>query len=404
MDSVDGVDSVAAARVERPESEAGVIAALSAGDVVALRGGGTRMDLGPPPPRVDLLLDLSRLSGIIEHHRRDLVVEAWAGTTVADLNAALAPAGQFAPLDPPRPDRATLGGVIAAGETGIRTVPGARPRDLLLGLTAILAGGRRIRAGGRVVKNVTGYELTKLFTGSLGALGAITRVTLRLRALPEATRTILLALPMDDDAGQFADRALDGLAAATAPAAVALVPPGTGLPGLPRTGGFRLAIRFEGLAEEAAAPADPVASAVGAPVEELGEEAAERLWAGVRDAFPRVPRARGELGVAARGPAPAVLRTAWRLAALGPALAFPDQRRALASAPAAAFDLVLAAREPGVSFVVETAPPGWKAEHGTCHPPLPGAVRRLNARLKRALDPEGALASGAPGSDRENAA
>ncbi len=395
MESVDGV---AVVRVERPRSEAEIVAALSAasasGEAVVLRGGGTRLDLGHPPARVDRLLDLSGLSGIIEHHRRDLVVEAWAGTTVEELNAALAPAGQFAPLDPPLPDRATLGGVIAAGETGIRTVPGARPRDLLLGLTAILPDGRRIRAGGRVVKNVTGYELTKLFTGSLGALGAITRVTLRLSARPEATRTILLALPTDDDAGRFADRVLDGLAAATAPAVVAVVPPGTGRDGLPTTGGFRLAVRFEGLAEEAAAPADPVAAAVGAPAEEPDAEAAEALWAGVRDAFPGIPRADGGLGVAVRGAGAAVLRTAWRLAALGPSIAFPDQRRALASAPPAAFDEVLAAREPGVSLVVETAPPGWKAEHGTSHPPPAGPIRALNARLKRALDPDGVLAPG----------
>lgn len=379
------------------EEAAGVLAAASgAGEAVVLRGGGTRLDVGAPPERADVLMDLRGLSGVIEHHVRDLTVEARAGTTVEALNRELAPHRQFLPLDPPLPDRATLGGVIATGDPGIRVVPGSRPRDLLLGLSAVLADGARIRSGGRVVKNVTGYELTKLFTGSLGTLGAITRVTLRLRALPEASRTIVVSLPGSDSLGQFAERVLAAAAAAPGPAAVAVAPPGTGLPGLPEDGGFRLAVRFEGLAEEAAASPRGIADAAAGDVEALEGAEADPLWAGIRDFAAVVPHRLGALGVSLRGPPEALLRTVWRLAALGPPIAFPDQRRAIVSVPAGDFEAALVAlgEEPDVRAVVETAPDGWKRDHEIFHPPPSLEIRALSRRIKNALDPAGGLAPG----------
>ncbi len=370
-------------------------AASAAGEAVVLRGGGTRRGLGAPA-RTDRIVDLRGLSGVIEHHVSDLTVEAWAGTTVGALNRELLPHRQLLALDPPFPDRATLGGVIAAGDPGVRVVPGSRPRDLLLGLSAVLAGGTRIRSGGRVVKNVTGYELTKLFTGSLGTLGAITRVTLRLRARPEASRTVVASLPAADSVDQFADRVLAAAAAAPGPAAVAVVPPGTGLPGLPEDGGFRLAIRFEGLREEAATSPACVAEAAGGAAEVLEGPAEETFWAGVRD-FPAVaPERQGTLGLAVHGPPRALLRAAWRLAAFGPPFAFPDQRRAIASIPGTDFEAALGAlrEEPDVRAVVETAPDGWKRDNDVFHPPPSAQVRALSRRIKDALDPTGILAPG----------
>ena len=370
-------------------------AASGAGEAVVLRGGGTRLGLGAPA-RARRTVDLRGLSGVIEHHVEDLTVEAWAGTTVGALNRELAPHRQVLALDPPLPERATLGGVVAAGDPGIRVVPGSRPRDLLLGLSAVLADGTRIRSGGRVVKNVTGYELTKLFTGSLGTLGAITRVTLRLRALPEASRTVVASLPMSDSADQFAGRVLAAAAAAPGPAAVAVAPPGTGLPGLPEDGGFRLAIRFEGLREEAALSPDGVASASGGGTDILEGPEEEEFWVGVRDFPAVVPERQGTLGLAVHGPPGALLRAAWRLAAFGPPVAFPDQRRAIASIPAEAFAAALGAlrEERDVSAVVETAPGDWKREHPVFHPPPSAAVAALSSRIKAALDPGGILAPG----------
>ncbi|MXX85296.1 MAG: FAD-binding oxidoreductase [Acidobacteria bacterium] len=382
-----------------PASEEDVAAGLAAAsrsrEAVVIRGGGTRLELGAPA-RADRVIDLGGLSGVIEHHVTDLTVEAWAGTTVGALNRQLAPHRQLLALDPPLPDRATLGGVIAAGDPGFRAVPGSRPRDLLLGLSAVLADGTRIRSGGRVVKNVTGYELTKLFTGSLGTLGAITRVTLRLRALPEASRTVVADLPVSDSAHPFADRVLAAAAAAPGPAAVAVVPPGTGLPGLPDDGGFRLAIRFEGLREEAALSPDGVAEAAGGVTQILEGAEEGECWAGVRDFPAVVPEREGTLGLAVHGPPKALLRTAWRLAAFGPPLAFPDQRRAIASIPAEEFEAALGAlqEEPDVSAVVETAPGDWKRNHPVFHPPPSAAVAALSSRIKAALDPDGILAPG----------
>ena len=377
------------------EVASGLAAASRAGEAVVLRGGGTRLDLGAPAG-ADRVLELGGLSGVIEHHVQDLTVEAWAGTTVGALNRELAPHRQFLALDPPLPDRATLGGVIAAGDPGIRVVPGSRPRDLLLGLSAVLSDGTSIRSGGRVVKNVTGYELTKLFTGSLGTLGAITRVTLRLRALPEASRTVVVDLPASDSVDQFADRVLTAAAAAPEPAAIAVVPPGTGLSELPEDGGFRLAVRFEGLREEAGLSADGVVRAAEGAMEVLEGSAEHEFWAGVRDFAAVVPERQGALGLSVRGPAQALLRTVWRLAAFGPPVAFPDQRRGIASVPVADFDGALNAlrHEPGVSGIVETAPGDWKREHPVFHPPPSATIAALSRRLKAALDPGGILAPG----------
>lgn len=382
-----------------PATEADVArtlgAASGAGEAVVLRGGGTRLGLGAPT-RAHRIVDLAGLSGVIEHHREDLTVEAWAGTTVGALNRELAPHRQLLALDPPLPERATLGGVVAAGEPGVRVVPGSRPRDLLLGLSAVLADGTRLRSGGRVVKNVTGYELTKLFTGSLGTLGAITRVTLRLRALPEASRTVVADLPVSDSVDQFADRVLAAAAAAPGPAAVAVAPPGTGLPGLPEDGGFRLAIRFEGLREEAAVSPDAVATASEGVTQVLEGPEEEKFWAGIRDFPAVVPEREGTLGVALHGPPQALLRTAWRLAAFGPPVAFPEQRRAVASVPTEDFEaaLGLLQEERAVSAVVETAPGDWKRNHPVFHPPPSNAVAALSSRIKAALDPDATLAPG----------
>ena len=396
---MDALDGQPGGRTSAPGSEEEVASALAAasraGESVVLRGGGTRLQLGAPV-RADHVLDLGGLSGVMEHHVRDLTVEAWAGTTVEALNRELAPSRQMLALDPPLPARATLGGVIAAGDPGIRVVPGSRPRDLLLGLSAVLADGTRIRSGGRVVKNVTGYELTKLFTGSLGTLGAITRVTMRLRAVPEASRTVVASLPVSDSVEGFADRVLAAAAAAPSPAAVAVVAPGTGLSGLPEEGGFRLAIRFEGLREEAAASPDGVVQAAGGTRKILEGSDEEEFWAGVRDFAAVAPERLGTLGVSLRGPQEAYLRTVWRLAAFGPPVAFPGQRRAIACVPASDFDAALEAlgSERGVSAVVETAPAGWKRDHPVFHPPPSAPVGALAGRIKAAFDPGGILAPG----------
>lgn len=143
-------------------------------------GGGTRLELGNAPAEGFAALRLEKaLGGEVAHQADDLTVVAPAGATVGTINAMLAPRGQWLPLDPPHHDMATLGGTLAVGAGGpLRTRYGL-PRDFVLGMTLLRADGELVKAGGRVVKNVTGYDLMRVWTGSLGTLGIITEVALR---------------------------------------------------------------------------------------------------------------------------------------------------------------------------------------------------------------------------------
>lgn len=146
-------------------------------------GGGTQLALGGAPRGRFALLDVrAALDGEIEHEPADLTVVAPAGVTLAALDARLAEAGQRLPIDPPHAEEATVGGALATGMGGpLRTRHGP-PRDFALGMTVLRADGELVKAGGRVVKNVTGYDLMRLWCGSLGTLGVIASVALR--ALP----------------------------------------------------------------------------------------------------------------------------------------------------------------------------------------------------------------------------
>ena len=149
--------------------------------------GGTRMDVGYAPEQPFTVVELrAALSSEIEHSPEDLTLVAPAGATVAEVNRRLAAHGQFVPLDPPSPERATLGGTLAVGTGGPLQTRYGPPRDLVLGMTVLRADGELVKAGGRVVKNVTGYDLMRMWCGSLGTLGIITEVALRVLPLPES--------------------------------------------------------------------------------------------------------------------------------------------------------------------------------------------------------------------------
>jgi len=172
----------------------------SAGGTLVPIGGGTRMELGYPPEQPFTLVRLGEaLGGSMEHAPQDLTLVAPAGVTVADVNRKLADHGQFLPLDPPLPGRATLGGTLAVGAGGPLQTRFGLPRDLVLGMTVLRADGELVKAGGRVVKNVTGYDLMRLWCGSLGTLGIITEVALRVLPLAE-TVDLEVAVP-DADSG-----------------------------------------------------------------------------------------------------------------------------------------------------------------------------------------------------------
>jgi glycolate oxidase subunit GlcD len=154
-------------------------------------GAGTWIGAGNVVRSCDLIVTTRRMTRVINHEPADLVATAEAGVTLSDFQKHLTQAGQWLPIDPPDDGVVTLGGVVATGLGGTHSVGFGSPRSFVIGMRVVLADGRAIRAGGNVVKNVAGYDLCKLFTGSYGTLGLITELTFKLRPRPEESRTIV---------------------------------------------------------------------------------------------------------------------------------------------------------------------------------------------------------------------
>src|SRR5687768_5798371 len=201
-------------------------------------GGGTAAAVGVPPARAGVVLGPSRLRAIVEHEPGDLTVTAQAGVVMRELQTALGACGQWLSLDPPDAERATLGGVLATNACGPRRHLYGTARDLLIGVTVVTADGSVVKGGGKVVKNVAGYDLPKLFIGSYGTLGVIVEATVKLRPLPEQEDLVTVRFDRLKDAGAAvwavassdlipnAIELLDGAAAAGAGLAAASPAPG----------------------------------------------------------------------------------------------------------------------------------------------------------------------------------
>jgi glycolate oxidase FAD binding subunit len=151
---------------------------------VAVRGTGSKLDWGAPPRSVDLVVETSRLTGIVEHAAGDLVLTVRAGTALATLDAALGQRGQRLSVDDVGAGGGTVGGTVATNASGPLRLLYGTPRDLLIGITVVRADGVVARSGGKVVKNVAGYDLGKLFTGSYGTLGIVTEAVFKLHPVP----------------------------------------------------------------------------------------------------------------------------------------------------------------------------------------------------------------------------
>ncbi len=166
-----------------------------AGDKVAIVGGDTLRGMGVPPERVDVTVITTQLNGVVVNNRADLTIAALAGTPLQTITRLLAAQGQFVPLDAPKPQYATLGGTLAAGWLGPRRHLYGRPRDYVIGSTAVLADGTIARAGGMVVKNVAGYDMSRLYVGSFGTLAVLAQVNLKTAPLPPHARMFFAPLP-----------------------------------------------------------------------------------------------------------------------------------------------------------------------------------------------------------------
>jgi glycolate oxidase FAD binding subunit len=174
-----------------------------AGLAVIPCGGGTKHGWGNPPSRADLVLSTARLNEITEHAWADLTVTVEAGCTIEKLQETLAQHGQRLALDPLWPEKATVGGVLSSNDSGALRLRFGALRDLIIGVTLALPDGTLASSGGKVVKNVAGYDLPKLATGALGTLGVITRAVFRLHPLPRHTRSFSVATSTGEETRRF---------------------------------------------------------------------------------------------------------------------------------------------------------------------------------------------------------
>ena len=207
----------------RTGSAAEVAAALSicadAQAIVIPWGGGTTTALGNAPHGADVIIDLKKLDRVIEHDPANLTVTVQSGMTLAAVQSALEPHRQFVPIDAPLPERATVGGTVAANLNGPRRSFYGGVRDLVIGMKLALANGELIKVGGKVVKNVAGYDMCKLFVGSLGTLGIITEVTMRVAPVAESAATVIAAGTL----AQVRQYTEDLLSSSLLPAAVSVI-------------------------------------------------------------------------------------------------------------------------------------------------------------------------------------
>ena len=277
------IDGVEPGTVVLPSTVDGVSEVLSLahreGARIAPYGGGTQVALGNLPRGVEIVLGLSSLGRMIDYQPSDLTATLEAGMTLAKAQERLAAAGQFLPLQAPCPEKATIGGVLATGFSGPSGLAYGMPRDWLVGIRVANADGTVTKGGGKVVKNVTGYDLNKLYTGSLGTLGVIVEASFKLLPKPPVSRTIIAPFGSLDGAVQTASALLKGYAM---PHALVLVN-GEVAEHLKIEGvGYRLLALFQGRprAVEARLVGARRATEDGgcASLEELSEEQGDALW------------------------------------------------------------------------------------------------------------------------------
>jgi glycolate oxidase FAD binding subunit len=208
--AVDGVAPTAVAFPGSVDEISAVLAACSEAKAgVVPWGGGAHMGLGGVPKRVGVVLGLGRLNQMLEHEPEDMTSTVQAGMTLAGCQARLSHQGQLLGVDPPGGDRATIGGILAANASGPRRLRYGTARDLLIGLRVVHADGTVTKGGAKVVKNVTGYDMNKLYVGSLGTLGVIVEATFRLHPVSACERTWVAAFSTAASARRVVARILD---------------------------------------------------------------------------------------------------------------------------------------------------------------------------------------------------
>ena len=398
--------ALATARQEHPGTLAEAVEVLRRTERdrerVLFLGGGTELSLGAPPAGVEVLLGTERLERVVEHAPLDQIVTVEAGVRLASLQDLLAGSGQMLALDPPWASRATLGGLVATNAFGPRRTRYGSIRDLIIGVSIVRADGTEARGGGKVVKNVAGFDLPKLMVGSLGTLGFIATVTFRLHPRPETERTVLFA---DLDAEGVRRVVLALREAQLEPGAVAaLVHEGGDDLGVRFDGRFELGVRFEGFeagVRQQSMKLLELATRQGWGAESLGAEIARAFWArhdearessaGFRAKLAAEPMELERVANAAIGSLFTALEVPRCVCYPVLGLAFVAGEVLVPGQVAAA---VTAAREaiPEGSVVLHAAPPEVRAAVDVWGPP-PAALPLMRA-VKQRLDPEWRLAPG----------
>ena len=393
--------------------EVGALLALASEESIAVTpwGGGTKIAVGAPPKRLELVLGLRRLNRLLEHEPGDLTATAQAGITLDALESQLAPRGQWLSLDPPFGEEATLGGILATNASGPRRHLYGTARDLLIGVMVVAADGAVVKGGGKVVKNVAGYDLPKLYIGSFGTLGVIVEATLKLRPLPDDDRLVVTSFERLQDCGQAVRLVLGS---DLIPSAVDLLDGealrGLGLGNGASAGGGALLLGFDGMREQVEWQCEEakrlLAGAVAQRVLEGGQR--DSAWRLVREvgrrAFPD-PAAQLRLAVLPTQvtevieQAGAVAQRYGLRAAFAAHAAVGIVTAVLAGGGDSAQPVIAALREwrelvraAGGHAVLERAPLAVKEQVAVWEPP--GPAFRIMERIKTQLDPKGILNPG----------
>jgi len=346
-------------------------------------GGGTALELGAAPTALDAVVRTERLAKIIEYAPADMVIVVEAGATLAALQATVGAHGQRLALDAPWPERATIGGVIATGAFGPLRARYGAVRDLIIGVTLVRADGQVARGGGKVVKNVAGFDLPKVACGSLGTLGLIAAAAFRLHPLPETATTVLVP-----------DVAADAVVALVAAARQAQLEPASAVALSATAGRFDFGVRFEGFergVQHQVARMLALAGAARSPAAALSDAAAAAFWTR-HDAV----RAAGPLRIHVAALPTRFAAVAQLVSQLGDFAWYATLGIGFAGGATGDAAIVTAARAAlvaeGGALVVQAAPAELRA---TVDPwgPLPSAFAIMQ-RLKQRFDPERRLNPG----------
>jgi glycolate oxidase FAD binding subunit len=372
---------------------------VEADSAVTPWGGGTAMRIGNLPDRAAIIIEMSQLNRVVEHDHANLTSTMQSGITLAASQEFTAAERQFVPFDAPYPERSTIGGIVAANLNGARRGCFGSVRDLVVGMRVALPNGEQIKAGGKVVKNVAGYDMCKLFVGSLGTLGIITEVTVRMTPVPETAATVAVS----GDVTKLLELARDLANSTLLPAAVLLMNATANGADQSRQRGWRLAVRTEGFAATVKRHLDELRSMAdkfGMIAELLTDASHQTLWHDISD-FPLLPDRLIYRLTLPRAALPEFINRVetWSPDGVGPAIVADLAAGTLwmaftlNQAPAGDFErLISLAGEHRGQAIMLVSPPEFKRDVDVWGPPP--AAFFLMRRIKQQFDPKGLMNPG----------